>query len=792
MKKIYKFILVMVMLLCLCIIPQISNVFLYSTKEVNTAASKVLYSPNNWKYTLIKEDPVLSKPVSLKQRVEQKLSFEGEIKNIDVFLQCPSKGAYQDWKVTFSLVQEEKKLRVTINGNELPLQGYYSIPIVMASFEEGSVLLSIESEGMPEGTDAFCFVSDWQASELPNSIANKNDLGGVLYLKYTYTTHNQYFWYDIAFLVAVIILIFCISWLFTYKKEHYTNSIWFYLTVTALIFLTKCLENPLMSYLGEPMSEAVYDFWYNAQYKSFFGNLMTMMSGESLVWPERIIMSITKLISPTPSFFRITMLIELAMISLLTAMPCLPRFNKFFSPAIRMALSLLFSCIIIAKAYLPWSISYWCTLWFIGIAFTDWKKIKRWQYFLILLVTLIFSVSRVYYIVLIPISILAIILLGKKQGKRFVGYWCTIILGVLFQLLYSFIYGNAGMHIEGGQLNIGTALANTFYWQAQIIISLFTGTQHVEALLLNGIVVLSVLLTVGLFIYTLLKKRYELSFALGSLGMFSLGTIMINIVTCMMSTSVHFETTYGAPANWNQTYYQRADLHFSFAYFCTILIILTILWMAKKKENTKSDNLMKTYHSGCAFLQSKSISTTITCIVIIVLMFLCPHERINMRDVFVDWDSSAMVSEQNEYYISVNNIYPVAHLSMNVNTNPIIIAHHDDGTTYEWKEGLEAYNHDEIYDSISTANFEGIINHGVKTLTISRAENNFNRPITAVFIDEEGKEIARVNQSSDSDRYWIDFYPETPLVGVASVKFLTPDGYPAYYWDALQFGVLKE
>lgn len=773
-----------------CLAPQIENVFAYSHAEVNTAELVRHFDSSSLEYTQERLAPETNKPVSLKQNVLQPLRLTGYGRTISLYIQAPAAGRYENASLTFSLEQGEMRKENCVRLDELPQNGYYMLPISLKGFEVGHVMLSIKSTDFPEGTDAFCFISDWPASGLENAYADGYDLGGVLYIRYDQLFFDKYFVYDVIWLIVLTALIIAVTFSYALKPRRFSDGINLYFCAALLIFATKALENPLMSILGEPKSEAVYDLWYNVNQKSFFENLMTLLSGESLVWPERLLMSLTKLISPESQFFHVALTLELAVIALLTAAPCLPRFKDTFSPVVRLSLALVLGCgIVFEQMYLLWSFSYWCTLWFILMALSDWRKMKKIEFIFCEIVTIICAVSRIYYVVLIPIAALLIGLCGRKRGRRFVCFCTTVILACTAQAVYSFSLG-AGHHISGLSTGIDPLqiLINTLYYQVQVIISLLLGVQiasHSSAFLLNALGLIAIAAVIVLMIHFLRHGKREWGCILAGLGMLSMGTIMINVITCATTTSVHFPLDYAANVDWNKTVFQKGDLHFSFSYFAVLLLAVSLIYI-----------VLRTIHShekqgGCYILNQPVVrygGITAACVVLLIVHGLRSHTRMPLINAFVDWENSVKVVQQDSYHIAVNTNYPYAQISMDHNAQTMILGR-DSTSMYLWNLGDAAYDFSTVYESAVLGEVADFRDKGILAMTVYRSDNGLREPITAIFFDQTGTELARYTQVSSLERRWIDFYPDQPLKGVWRVAFVEPDGTPAYICDSIQLGI---
>lgn len=777
-KKIVEFLFILIILTIICIGPEIQNqnIFKYSVKNIDTSetANELLDSASKRiNYVSLKDTTI-----------RQKIFVKGSYSDLSVYFYIPNAiDNYSNAKINFKLSQNNIERTCSVQANLLQTSGFFDIPINLSDFDEGKINISISSSGLSQSSDVFCVYSEDNISELTDAISNNEDLGAPIFLRYKIIIHDKYYYYDAIMLILTICLIVVISVYLTFFKEKVITNNVLFICAAALSFVCISLENPFVSVYGEPKSEAVYNLWYSVKNKSFLENMMTDLNNLSLIWPSRLLMELTNIISPGKFFFRFAQTSEVIIASILTSFPCLKRFNNKFPPICCLLLALLFSNgLFFNQYYLLFGFSYLGVFWFIFLFTTNLKDLRLWQYIFAVVVSVIFCVSRMQYILLIPIGIYLIIT-NCKRYKRFILINVINFIACVFNIAYSFAVNNSNIHIQNAHISLKDIVINTIYYQVQLINSYIYRIDFAKSPYMKNIVGLSIFIVIVL-IYLLIiifdRKKYKIIMALGSFGILSLGTICINVYTSAGHT-VAFGHDFSSKINWGETFFQQADFHFSFVYVALTGIWITLFIYAVGKVS--ETNIA--YKNICY-----NILITLMMAVTVFVYLRAPHNRLNMDEVEVDWKNSYKVTLNNSYYISVNDIYPAAPISMAQNTSAVLIGNDGAGSFYNYQFGISPeYDHNIPYSQCNIGEFDNITDRKIYTITVKRAINSFNMPLTLIAYDREGNCIDKIEQSSSNERLWVDFYPDEPLCNVYSIKFVYSNGKSAYINDAIQLGV---
>ena len=755
-SKNIKGIICFIILFFFCILPVFKGLFLDSKVHVEAIS-------------------IEPQPVSLKNSiVEQEIHIEGKVSNFKVSLLAPNKTLYGDAYIKFSLQQDDTQITKTIRAEDLVVFDNM-VNFNFNKINKGKAILTIEGVGIAENTDVFCYVTGAKGTGLKNAFVNDSILPGPLVLNYDVLRHDTYFFYEIILLVLLVLLIAVTTYLLTYK--NITKYLFF--ISFGLIFLYVSLTNPLASFFAEPSSEMAYEFWYKAHNYGFLRNSMSLMSGESLVWTERLLMWLADRMTGGGRYvFVVAQLFQLSLISAFASMFCLPKFKKYFSDTVRLIVSFYIGTMLLfPSAYYFWAVSYWVSLFLIFFAFIDMKKLRKTQYLLLLGITIVLCVSRIYHIVYIPISLFLIVMFGKEKGKRFFIYCSTVAISSLFEVLYSLTMGGQD-HFTHNSFSILRAIENTIYYQVQVLISFFMGNGAKNGLITNIFFLVILILFAGLFIYKLITNQGDKKpwVIIGAFGILSIGTIAINIVVCTISATVGFPYDYAKKIDWNTCYYQNGDLHFSYAYFALVGLVLVTVYLYKKHNKLENDNfpIQKVEYILVFILMFNMMTNTYT--------------KIPLRMVPTQWQSVYQTTKKDSYYLAINTTYPFANISLTQNSEPIIIARDDMDNTFLWTTGMPQYNTSTRYNSLNTSGIVDLAGKEILTVTVSRTDLNFDTPYILVLKDKDGNVIDKIKQANSPKRQWTDFLLPENTKGVTILEFEYEDGTKAYIHDAIQIG----
>ena len=773
-------------LLLLCLAPLLSDLYSYNRTHVQVR-------PQNVQYVSIKNT-----------NVSQKIYLEGLIGDLGLRFYAPSGPLYGDALITIKVKQGNNVISEKLLARNLRVASPYKIvdPIhgleespkdemdyylkkSLLSLNRGSAEISVIANNLPKGTDAFIEVSSDPVSGLPSAYADKNYIGKTFVLQYNVFKFNSHFYYETGLLILLIGLIGFTSWLFTYKSDLFKSTpIILQLLAIFFIILIVGIKNPYACFWGEPRSEATYEFWYKAHYWGLLKSLMSLMSQEALAWLERIFMWVADRIFSVKYVFVGAQLIELGWIAWLCSLACLKYFRQYFSDFARLGISIFLGCFLFFDSmYYFWSCSYWGIIFFACFALLPLNRIPLLFYIAGIILAAILCMSRIYYIILVPPVVVALVILWRKQGRRFKLYCSTIIFFSIFEFIYSItrpdnLSKNSNLMKGLEEIGLFRFVENVVYYQIQVINSLFTGNIHFQGAGVNivGAIILSVF--IYFFVRSIISEKILETLYFGSLGFIGLGSVAVNIFTSGTHYAVSFPMNYATNVDWTQNIYQQADLHFSISYFCVLLLTLGVFYEIQKftREPFYNDN--------------KNFSLIMGFCGLAILACFSAKPRIQMYEMPVSWKDVYQVTSHQKYFVAVNTWYQTTPISLAVGTQGYTYGIDQAGKLYRWDYGGKQYEFYRPYNQAAIGAVSDISQRGIVSLTAKRALTNFNVKYVAVFKDRNGLEIARVPQAESEEREWLDFIPSSPLINVYSVSFELANGNTAYIEDGLQIGYL--
>lgn len=768
--KRFKMFLLIFMLAFISIVPLMSNLLIDSKNIVEVE------SQDSWLQTISGN------------KLEQDIILQGKLKNIGVYFVINSIANEEEY-ISVTIEQADKSITENVLVSDIISEDYNYIKFKLSEFEEGTAKLILNGENLSEGTDVNCIISKTLISGLPSAFVDSKECGGPIILKYEIFKYNMYFYYIIVLLSILVLTVVFTAFIIVYKKSWLDKYNILYICSFSIIFLVISINNPIASFLGEPISEAAYEFWYKAHEFGLLKSMMILMSGEALAWLERIfIFTADKLSNSNKYVFTIAQLMELTFIAGVISMFCLKSFKRFFRDEIRLIFTVFTGTMIFfPKLYYFYCTSYWGIFFIIAFALMEFDKLKKGQYIAGLILTIIICVSRIYYVVLIPITIFLLLCTWKNSRIRTKLYFFTVLIASTFEGVASISIGRANLentNFVDGIKNMGIVriLENTLYYQVQIMNSFFSHQENTNGLVSNLFFLILFIGIIIAFVYTLISKKYDnkIPCFVGALGMLSFGTIMMNVITTGSYEQVAFPINYSKKVDWTTNYYQIADHHFINAYIVICILIMLVMYLVKEKINKEIEinKMIKAIEIGSLY------------IFVLLLVVQFAPVKVSAKIAPTEWKKIYGITQNESYYASINVDYGVAPISLQHNSECVLFAYDSAGNFVQWDNSRrDAYDTTKVYHTQLIGDAGNIEDRELLTLTVHKAMSNFETKYVAAFYDRQGNELARVAQANSTDRVWVDFIPDKPLENVYSIAFFLEDGREAYVSNALQIGV---
>lgn len=763
-----KFGVAFIVLMILCFIPSVKSCFFNSLNTVSVETSKdcKLIPVNNHIF-------------------RQDLILEGPLKRLALYFNVSNKNDLNAGNVNVKIWQNDKEISIPISVKDINT-GLNTITLNGVHFEKGEASLEISANGISKSAGLYLLLSNDKVSGLPGGYVDGSSFNTPLVISYEVLRHDSYYYYDLILSCLLFIYILVNCYIYAYQNEIVSMKYFWFISSFFLLCLYILLRNPLAGFFNSPQSEAVYEFWYKAHTMSFFENLMSLMSGESLAWTERILMYVAdRLTNGGKYVFALAQMFELCLISGVASIVCLPRFERYLANETRYLLAfLLGGSLLFPEAYYFWSVSYWVSI-FILLGFTfDFKNLNRIQYVFILLITVIFCVSRIYHVIFVPVVFLSFTLIQKKLNLRQKIFYIIVCISCAFEFLYS-LYGGGTAHITDNTLNIGRVLINTFYYQIQVINSYFMGPTINNPIAAN---IFSALLFLALSfygLYKILKKDYQSAAVILSLLGVSFGTIMINVVVNMMSSTIALGHNYADIVNWSDVYFQKADLHFSYSYISLTLLLAYLIYLFSKFLRIKP-----------VYQYAKFFEIALFILIIGNFNYVKAYDDFPIKIIPTDWSNEYKITRQDKFFLPVNAAAGTVGISLTQGTSSYVYGIFNDQDQYasadveRWQRGNPLYSTDVYYNCARIGMVSDIESRGIVALCARRASTNFARDYYVILLDRYGREIVRQKQITDNRRVWMDFQFSKPVYGCSSIIFEDVNRNRLYIRDGLQVGFI--
>ncbi|MCL2500905.1 MAG: hypothetical protein FWE90_11330 [Defluviitaleaceae bacterium] len=782
----------------LLIVPHVlPDIYFQSRKRVDVDASGSLFNP------------------ICQNEINQEIYIEGRISNLSIPLVIIGENNYSG-TITVRINQNEIVVEETVPISQIMQnQNVLNIGLSLSQFQKGSAVVTVWSTGLSYNSQVYILTSPTLVSGLPTAFIDGDSLNGPMVLSYNIFIYNRYFYHNTILFLLLIIVIVVTAYLMTYKEVFLGKRNVLFWCSFATIFLFICIVHPTAGLLGEPKSEATYEFWYKADQLGFFRSLMTLMSGYALSWLERILIWVANILSPSnKNIFTIAQVMVLSFISAVVSMPSLKSFEKYFTNEVRFVFCFFIGALIVERPiYWFFTTSYWGIFFFIGFALIDMKKMKAWLYYSALILTIVLCFSRIFYAPLIIVSIFLLLTIGKQLGNRFKIYCYTVFIFALLNALYSARFAGSDMQSANfveNFMNIGLfqIINNTVYYQVQVIQSILFGpiVQHFNGFSGNIIILLFLIILAVYSIFLLFTNKSERLFASAILSYIAIGmgTIMIVIIVSGSWDRIAFQQNFADNINWRQTHYQDANQHFIIAYVAMLFMFATLLYRIKIKIipyisaiyiMLKKENKLFYYLANIPL----KIGTIFFILIIIFLGSLPSRNFMPTYHIATQWRSVYQITHREfAYHLPVNRWWPFEWIGLWHNSQAKNFAFQNIGEGEPVfavvNPGGLPYITDILYCTAVLGDISNLEDRYVLSLGVRRAITNFDTTMYAVFHDRKGNELATIKQAETPDRLWLTFifeeegrpfgYPD-----IYSVSFYFENGHPAFVQGLLQFGV---
>lgn len=652
-------------------------------------------------------------------------------------------------EIEFIVRQGEVEEKGTISINGIQDWTYIDLPIDLKKFENGKATLEIVSIDTHVGSSIYFTFSTKNIYEIPAAIYNGAQLDGPLCVEYT--TQNMNF--NAKFYIICFFLIAIITLLLIVIITFYPKNIYIYMGTSVLIFLIIAFRYPSYTIAGEAWAEVGNLYVPSALTKTFLGNLLTLEAGLYINTIGRLTTWIFVKLMPSLNSAVIGINISsLIFLSLMGAALSSGVLKKYIKPLEGIVISVLITtCLVDGETIAtPLITSYWAIIPLLVILAAIALKMQISQNYLILWSILIFisTLSRMSYVVLIPILIMYVIWFRKDLSKRKVRYIVFITGLCLLEGIVSLVlrrFNGIDSSTAVGAVHIGSPVElinGVFYYQVQVINSLLR-LQSTDSFAVWNYLCLFAL---GFFIITLFvcifkKKHTRYAKAILLLLALSFGQCCLQLVTegfSPLGNGVDWDIVQSLPRNrqWLFCYIAWCGIALLTFAYCRYLL---------RKQSSQKPQIIMTVLISFVFVCACSVQSTTVA-----------EYFYNVGADEGDWDNYYTMMDNEAYCI------PLAPQSWMATQNCVTVT----GVT-------ESANQLEL--SVQESN--------IISFYIDR-DNAMNqitkRPYYLMLYDANGNVVNRIQQISDLEENLIGFEINQRINGLSKIEFTYEDGSPAY------------
>lgn len=289
---------------------------------------------------------------------------------------------------------------------------------------------------------------DGDADNSPRILLTEQALFGGLRINGSSLQHNMVLEVKTSFIpqIAVIRLILVVAAfvifsiaVFCIYHEFRNKEIFLFFLSVGFIVLFISIKYPQLTFEAEPYLEAVSNFYQQTVERGIKGSFFVEDAG---YWPlfQRLLsyffIRVLRLGHQSVFYMQYFAVLFVACVYSFFILPC---YKNYFTSNIRFLISIFLGTAV-------WTLHFE-VLTFINFAYVgiflifylfllDFSKLTKWQYCLVLL-SCVITVSKVYFLILIPMLILVLFINARNNHRRVKGY-CILLLSVgLMQTVYT-------------------------------------------------------------------------------------------------------------------------------------------------------------------------------------------------------------------------------------------------------------------------------------------------------------------------------------------------------------------
>ena len=734
-----------------------------------------LYNNSNREIILDPLDVSTNKiPLVKGSHVSQTLHLQGKLKSLELYIFKPDSMVEDiSFNITLKQDNEEFEEKVIISSSEFNT-GYYNIDIGNIKIREGTVDIDIIglSEISDENHVPALYASNQVGSGLPNMIYNENECTSPMSLKYVFFNTPTWSAYTLMLLCLLFIVICVTSYMLVFKidiirKYDYLLVIQVFL----IIFLTVSARQPVASFLGEPKSEAAYDFWYSQVSNGALESLFRLEAGLYLSWLQRIVTFISVKLFSVKYVFVAMQVITVIIISFFCSLFCSKLTVGYLGEILTALVAIFLGCSeIFANAYMFHALGYWGLLFILWLVICDINKIRKITYIMSILLTVVLCFSKLFIVAWVPVALFYLIFRWRKLSNRLRIFYCLLTTLPTVHLAYIFIRTSDTISQRQGVGSftipaLNTLLENLIYYETQAIEAIFIHTSNPNPLISNIVILIICIFMICSSVYLSISKE---TFS-HKIGIFMIGCWILSFSSvgiCILGGLGNIDMS--SKVDWTINNWS-ANFHWIYIYIPIFFILLTYIYLIKNRIEKIDEKDLK----------NKAYVLLLFLILPTALYYSEPIKSyIEPSEYQVEWSKIYKVTENESYYVPVNVELPGAQLiSLQHNSAGKMFGFNLGNNWCELTDGINV-NFEIPYESASVASIE---NESIISITVRCANTNFDCNYSVLLLDKDGNIIKKVQQSTSDDREWMTFMMDEPYTGINQLKFVYSEtDTPAY------------
>ena len=708
----------------------------------------------------------LSKELSKGTVFEQKVYIPGYITRYGVLF--TTYGRNNKGKIKIELSQGSKKKVEIIDMSKIKDNDFHFFNLKFFQFKKGEATLKIEGiDGEIGNSVSMHETEDIMYGEL---FQNGENTEKSLVQRVEFYEINTIVTGQIIFLFLAILSYFYFLKVIRKQKK---NNIKIYIVTALIAFFLINIKAPVLTFRTEPIAEEFFDFFYYAREKGILENVFRMEGGYFPLFHRLIAIFITKLgFSAKWTIFFMSN-VAILIISFGASIFTLHRFRKYGNIFFRFTISILFSAFNIfpyLQTHTFITFGYMNIIMIFYISLIDFNELKKKNYILLMILTVLLCISKLHYITLLPVAMGILILLWKKLKIRDKIFLICIMLSTMIQLAYTYRHTKNWIRLANepeykivgrhtwvwlrpiGRLKILEIINIGTHQIVQQFISIFNfGIEKTQnALNLNMVYLIIFIIIIVILVYISIKnKNRESIIVLGLLSLIFINSYL-NVISKVWSGLNLWSTEFGA-----------INTRFALLTKIPMLLILVLTpFILKKYRNKNKKELKKVYNILIFF-------------VIIKYSLLLNDNIFKYNEIHSDWKIYS------KFYKAKSWTLPIYPFFIMENQKGYYIGKENGKIEYTYFLG-EKYYLDDLNSKEEIT--EMVLPKPLKLeyLYTKRVRSyNFDK-IKLIGYDIQGNKVFELLQLNDKERSYIGFKNDFPNKEISKIQFVNENNKKTY------------